>query len=259
MLRFFRNIRQKLLENGNLRKYFWYALGEILLVVIGILIALQINNWNEERKMRERESFYLKELKVDFERNRMEAKSLVQFSKNQVANINLLLDSMNNPDQVTDHTLWFTALNHAWFLPHPVFVDNAWTQLQSTGNLTLIKNDTLIREIGDFYQNVESMNKLEDEWSAFHLVYRSKVNELIEIDLRDTIMESMSDSGVNGLEDSPDSRLYIIKMKEIEGIRGALSDIEINRGGSVVGYELLQDKSLLIIERIEEELKRLDP
>jgi hypothetical protein len=49
MLRFFRNIRQKLLENGNLRKYFWYALGEILLVVIGILIALQINNWNQSR------------------------------------------------------------------------------------------------------------------------------------------------------------------------------------------------------------------
>jgi len=51
MLRFLRNIRQKLLENGNVRKYFWYALGEILLVVIGILLALQINIWNENRKL----------------------------------------------------------------------------------------------------------------------------------------------------------------------------------------------------------------
>ena len=49
MLRFFRNIRQKLLENGNLRKYFWYALGEILLVMIGILLALQVSNWNQNR------------------------------------------------------------------------------------------------------------------------------------------------------------------------------------------------------------------
>jgi hypothetical protein len=50
MLRFFRNIRQKLIEQENVRKYMWYALGEILLVMIGILLALQINNWNEQRK-----------------------------------------------------------------------------------------------------------------------------------------------------------------------------------------------------------------
>lgn len=50
MLKFFRRIRQSLLAESKFRKYLLYALGEILLVVIGILIALQINNWNEERK-----------------------------------------------------------------------------------------------------------------------------------------------------------------------------------------------------------------
>jgi len=49
MLRFFRTIRKKLIEEDNIRKYLLYAIGEILLVVIGILIALQVNNWNEER------------------------------------------------------------------------------------------------------------------------------------------------------------------------------------------------------------------
>ncbi|MBK7873993.1 MAG: hypothetical protein IPJ74_26755 [Saprospiraceae bacterium] len=52
MLRFFRNIRRRLLDSGSLRKYLVYAVGEIILVVIGILIALQINNWNEGRKDR---------------------------------------------------------------------------------------------------------------------------------------------------------------------------------------------------------------
>jgi len=50
MLRFFRTIRKKLIEEDNVRKYLLYAIGEILLVVIGILIALQVNNWNENRK-----------------------------------------------------------------------------------------------------------------------------------------------------------------------------------------------------------------
>jgi hypothetical protein len=48
MLKFFRRIRRKLLDEGSLRKYLVYAIGEITLVVIGILIALQINNWNIE-------------------------------------------------------------------------------------------------------------------------------------------------------------------------------------------------------------------
>lgn len=50
MLKFFRTIRKKLIERENVRKYLLYAIGEILLVVIGILIALQINNWNDAKK-----------------------------------------------------------------------------------------------------------------------------------------------------------------------------------------------------------------
>ena len=50
MLKFFRQIRQSLLSQGKSGKYLRYAVGEIILVVIGILIALQVNNWNEKRK-----------------------------------------------------------------------------------------------------------------------------------------------------------------------------------------------------------------
>jgi len=50
MIKFFKNIRKNLLAEGKTSKYLKYAIGEIILVVIGILIALQINNWNENRK-----------------------------------------------------------------------------------------------------------------------------------------------------------------------------------------------------------------
>jgi len=50
MLKFFRRIRKKLINTGNLKKYLIYAIGEIILVVIGILIALQVNTWNDNRK-----------------------------------------------------------------------------------------------------------------------------------------------------------------------------------------------------------------
>src|SRR5210317_1592000 len=55
MINFFRRIRKKLADDNQFFKYSRYAIGEILLVVIGILIALQINTWNEERKFKEYE------------------------------------------------------------------------------------------------------------------------------------------------------------------------------------------------------------
>jgi len=78
MLRFFRQIRQRLLTDnppdqasraGRFSKYLLYAIGEVLLVVIGILIALQIDNWNEERKLRREEQTLLRQLKEEYQTN----------------------------------------------------------------------------------------------------------------------------------------------------------------------------------------------
>ena len=65
MLRFFRKIRQRLVTDNKFSKYLLYAVGEILLVVIGILIALQGDNWNQERQERDEESLLLSGLRED--------------------------------------------------------------------------------------------------------------------------------------------------------------------------------------------------
>ena len=69
MIKFFRKIRQRLLTENKFNKYFLYAIGEIVLVVIGILIALQINNWNDNQKDQKQARTYLKgiiqDLRVD--------------------------------------------------------------------------------------------------------------------------------------------------------------------------------------------------
>ena len=66
MIKFFRKIRKNLLSEGKTRKYLKYAIGEILLVVIGILIALQINNWNENRNQANNKSKLMLALKNEF-------------------------------------------------------------------------------------------------------------------------------------------------------------------------------------------------
>lgn len=69
MFRFFRKIRHALVRNGSVSKYIFYAIGEIALVVIGILIALAINNWNEDRIAKGQAIAYLRNLKQDLERD----------------------------------------------------------------------------------------------------------------------------------------------------------------------------------------------
>lgn len=84
MISLFRKIRQKLLSHlpSRATRYFAYALGEIVLVVIGILIALQINNWNENRKDRIKEQKVLIELKTLFEENITQLENKILIRKN---------------------------------------------------------------------------------------------------------------------------------------------------------------------------------
>ncbi|MBK7870782.1 MAG: hypothetical protein IPJ74_08895 [Saprospiraceae bacterium] len=76
MLQFFRNIRRRLLDSGSLRKYLVYAIGEILLVVIGILIALQINTLNNDRIDRKKEKETIKAIYNELEANRQYLETL---------------------------------------------------------------------------------------------------------------------------------------------------------------------------------------
>ena len=69
MIKFFRHIRKQLIMKNNTGKYLKYALGEILLVMIGILLALQVNNWNEQRKDLLEEQKILAQLKIEYEKN----------------------------------------------------------------------------------------------------------------------------------------------------------------------------------------------
>jgi len=93
MIKFFRKIRQKLLSENKLSKYLMYAVGEIILVVIGILIALSINNWNENKKLRNSEQQYLRDLQAEFSFNKNELKSIMQLNKSNLEYALIILDN----------------------------------------------------------------------------------------------------------------------------------------------------------------------
>ena len=106
MLTFFRRIRKALLGSGQVRKYLIYAIGEIALVVIGILIALQINNWNEWRKSQQKVVAQLRSLQGDLKRDIQEFKTAYRIYYFQFNSFRYLLSLADRvPQSMIDMTL----------------------------------------------------------------------------------------------------------------------------------------------------------
>jgi len=87
MIKFFRKIRQNMIKDNKVIKYFLYAIGEIILVVIGILIALSINNSNELKKTRNAEKVYLKEIKSDLIQDTLLLSQVIEDHKWRIAQL----------------------------------------------------------------------------------------------------------------------------------------------------------------------------
>ncbi len=255
MLRFFSKIRYKLATENKAAKYIRYAIGEILLVVIGILIALQVNNWNEHRKQKIQEKNYLEQLLDDFEFNKSEAERNQLYSEFQRNNARLILKSFKEPLNKYESIKWFYALNHVWFLPHPSYNESSWGELKSTGHLELISNKEIVKSISTFYSNLDMINKLEDEWGNFNLEYRKEINNILELDVRQRFLENLNPTHIDDPATSaPDITPYLTKLKSKSEIKGLIDDIRINREVGAVYHVGLKNKIEEIIFLLQMEI-----
>lgn len=139
MFTLFRRIRQKLIASGSITKYLLYATGEILLVVIGILIALQINNWNETNKMDSMVSQALSEIRED----------LVQDTLILQSRITLQIAELDAQTRIVD------ALTHQTL--------NEEAHRSDLGKLMLVRETVLLRNGYDYLKElgISKLNRPE--------------------------------------------------------------------------------------------------
>jgi len=149
MLKFFRKIREKSLSNNKIRKYFIYAFGEVILVVIGILIALQINSCNDENKEYLLETEILKELAIALEGDLEDLNYNLKAHKNILESQKTILNWLNNDlkysDSLSEH--FFNSIDGTNFLSK----ESSYETLKQIG-IRLIKNDTLRSQISNTYE-----------------------------------------------------------------------------------------------------------
>ncbi|PNQ72175.1 hypothetical protein C1T31_12675 [Hanstruepera neustonica] len=224
MIKFFRNIRKSLLSEGKTGKYLKYAVGEIILVVIGILIALQINNWNEERKADLQEKQLLFNLKGEFEDNIKDLDSIALevdevigsleklFGKFSPETTNYSLDSLN---------IWLSdALESPNWKPSEYLLNN----LNNSGGIAELNNPQLKLLLYKWSRQTKEMQEVQqrtEQTGEEIIAYLKQHGSLRNVDVSDdefnytpsTILKSnaalLSDSW---FENHIDDKLYMYVM-----------------------------------------------
>ena len=171
MIKFFRKIRQKLLMENNTSKYFKYAIGEIFLVVIGILIALQVNNWNNNKQLEEVQIKYLIEIVNNLKTDLNDIRFNKKFNETRLSSCKVVLENLKN-DAVYSDTLdvYYGSL---LYTTRSVVNYSAYETLKFKG-LEIITNDNLRKEITKLYsfhyQNVIDFEIQDDHALQFQVV-----------------------------------------------------------------------------------------
>ena len=154
MLRLFRHIRQRLFLEGKVSRYLGYAIGEIVLIVVGILIALELNNWNEARAEEKVHLEYINQLIQSIEGDLEELTFSVELNSLRLGFAEFLFDLSANPDLIQNRGVEFmVALGGTTPAEPPLFSDT-FDELQSTGNLRLLGSE-LKMQLFEYYQNDE--------------------------------------------------------------------------------------------------------
>lgn len=148
MLKIFRRIRQKILFQNKISSYLLYAIGEIALVMIGILLALQVNNWNEERKAEGELNSILKTVTLDLVRDTLAANSIVSFyNENEENSLKIINKEINqNNYKECPKCLNLTSRYLSFSIQ-----TKGYEMLKKFSNQNTIKNDTLVTAITQFY------------------------------------------------------------------------------------------------------------
>ena len=152
------------MEKNKTGKYFKYAIGEIILVVIGILIALQINNWNQLRLKGQKEIQILKSFEAQFQNDILQFDESLKFYESALKSVDIIIYHLENKISYND------ALNQHFYISTRFYGDsdldnNVFESLKSLG-VDLISNTDIRKRIAQLYED-------DDEWIVnFEILYR---------------------------------------------------------------------------------------
>jgi len=249
MMQFLRKIRQRLLAEGRASKYMLYAVGEILLVVIGIMIALQVDNWNEERKLKAMQQEVLADLRADLIESREELEKGLALNRHTVDQYRIIMDAV-----VRDEPSSAKIDSAARYLPNwhsPFFTSTTYENIKNN-EINIIDNDQLRKQISNLYEQQfvflqEDYDKVE--WSIQNSIKIQIINRYLWFKDEGNVTLKMIKSGVNPVD--------FERMKSDPEFIHLVSLLILTRKGGINQYEevirLIND----VVNSIDVELERI--
>lgn len=156
-----RNERKKMTKKGKKKsstsRYVLYGVGELILVVVGILIALSIDSWQEDRKEAKKEQQILQQLQHDYQSNLTQLQEKMQMRNEIIAAAEKILSYIDAPEDVSKDSLihYFARV-----IPDPTF-NPVSNDIIGTENLRIIKNDSLVRLLSNWTSEAYQVQELE--------------------------------------------------------------------------------------------------
>ena len=166
MIKFFRRIRRKLLSENKFSKYLIYAIGEIILVVIGILIALGINNWNELQKLNEKEISVAKELYTELNENLISVKNQLELWENRDKKISEIVSLIESENVKLTNREFDSTLIYVIAFSNFKLKQSKFQRIISLENFEFKKSPLLINEmlsLNDMYVTLMDYYNQNDE------------------------------------------------------------------------------------------------
>ncbi|MFZ1424528.1 MAG: DUF6090 family protein [Saprospiraceae bacterium] len=170
MIKFFRTLRQQLLSDNKFNKYLVYAIGEIILVVIGILIALQINNWNESEKSKHQEQIILKNILKDLESDKIGLNKIIEARTSTANSAKTMVSYYEGVkiEKLSDYYFHFVNVLY-WQFHHPR--NTTFEELVNSGNMSIIRNPKikeLLLDVNASYQELfEVRRHMYDDYTLY--------------------------------------------------------------------------------------------
>jgi hypothetical protein len=185
MIKLFRKVRQTMIDSGKIKNYLLYAVGEIILVVIGILIALQINNWNEEHKDKLLEKSYYCKFLEDVNQDQRLVEKLMAENNQRIKYANQLLHLLQQEHPEREEVIFLLreTISKIRFRFRPS--QSAFDDLKSNGKLAII-DLALKKRLLNYYADMEGYGDISDLVADASLaLYFNPNKDFIEMGFQD--------------------------------------------------------------------------